>query len=104
MTVKAVASHDGLYIGGTWVAPAAGDRIEVVSPVSEEVIASVPAGSREDIDRAVAAARIALESDPWRRMTLEDRIGILTRLRNLLVDHAEELAEVITEEMGCPIS
>ena len=97
-------SHNSLFIGGEWVAPATKERIEVVSPATEEVIASVPSGSREDIDRAVAAARRALDSGPWPRMTLEDRIGMLSRLRDLLVENAEELARTITEEMGCPIT
>ena len=54
-----VTSQNTFFIGGEWVAPATGGRIEIVSPVTEEVIASVPAGSREDIDHAVAAARRA---------------------------------------------
>ncbi|MFF4357684.1 aldehyde dehydrogenase [Streptomyces sp. NPDC001604] len=104
MTEGAVSSHDRLYIGGDWAAPAGDDRIEVVSPVTEEVIATVPAGSRMDIDRAVAAAHAALISNPWASTTLEDRIALLERLRDLLVKHSDELAQVITEEMGCPIS
>ena len=76
----------------------------MVSPWSEEVIASVPSGSREDIDRAVGAARRAFESGPWPAMSLEERIGILTRLRDLLVAHTEEFAQLITDEMGCPIT
>jgi betaine-aldehyde dehydrogenase len=99
-----MTSHNHLFIGGEWIAPAGGERIEVVSPVSGEVIASVPAGSREDIDRAVAAARRALEVGPWPSMTVDERVDVVTRLRDLLVMHAEELAEVITEEMGCPIT
>ncbi|MGW2651556.1 aldehyde dehydrogenase [Streptomyces sp. NPDC001393] len=84
--------------------PAGHDRIEVISPVTEEVIATVPAGSRADIDRAVAAAQAALISHPWASTTLEDRIALMERLRDLLVKHSDELARVITEEMGCTIS
>lgn len=104
MTEGAVSSHDRLYIGGDWAAPASDDRIEVISPVTEEVIATVPAGTRADIDRAVAAARVALVSKPWASTTLEDRIALMERLRDLLVKHSDELAQVITAEMGCPIS
>src|SRR5205085_493559 len=92
------------YIGGDWVTPAGADRLKVISPVTEDVVATVPAGARADVDRAVAAARKALVSDPWASMSLEDRVGLLERLRDLLVKHSEELAQVITEEMGCPIS
>src|SRR5437870_8485933 len=91
--------HDAIFIGGEWVPPTTHDRIDVVSPWSEEVIASVPSGSREDVDRAVAAARRALEGRPWPAMTLEDRVSVLKRLRELLVEHSEELAQLITEEM-----
>src|SRR5207249_9537604 len=103
MNESVATNHDRLYIGGDWVTPAGDDRIQVVSPVSEEVIATVPGGSRADIDRAVAAARKALVSNPWASMTLEDRIALLERLRDLLVKNSEELAQIITAEMGCPI-
>ena len=80
------------------------ERIEVVSPWTEEVIASVPSASREDVDRAVGAARRAFESGPWAAMTPEDRIAVVTRIRDLLVEHEEGLARLITDEMGCPIT
>ncbi|MEZ2392020.1 aldehyde dehydrogenase [bacterium RCC_150] len=102
--IEAVSSYDRLYIGGEWVAPAGDDQIRIISPISEEVIATVPAGNREDIDRAVAAARTALVTNPWASMTLDDRIALMERLRDLLTKHSEALAQVITEEMGCPIS
>jgi aldehyde dehydrogenase (NAD+) len=99
-----LADHDTMFIGGQWVPPATHDRINVVSPRSEKVIASVPSGSREDVDRAVAAARQALETGPWPAMTLDGRMSVLRRLRELLVEHSEELAQLITNEMGCPIT
>ena len=102
--MNVVTSHSTLFIDGEWVPPAGKERIEVVSPASEEIIATVPAGTKEDIDRAVAAARRALESGPWPAHTLEERIGLVNRLRDLLVEHAEELAQVISAEMGCPIT
>ena len=71
---------DRLLIGGKWVEPATEERTEVVSPASEEVIAAVPAASKADIDRAVAAARDAFEHGPWPRTTLDERIAVLKRL------------------------
>ena len=56
------------------------------------------------LTRAVAAAQQALTSGPWPGMSLEDRIGILERFRDLLVEASEELAQLITDEMGCPIA
>ena len=99
-----MTSHKNFFIGGEWVAPAGRETIEVVSPWTEEVIASVPGGSTQDIDSAVAAARAALQSGPWPAMSLDERIALLERLRDLLVKNAEELAQVTTAEMGCPIT
>ena len=104
MSTGLLDSHDTVFIDGEWLPAATRDRIRVVSPWSEEVIASVPSSSREDIDRAVGAARRAFESGPWPAMSLEERVGILTRLRDLLVAHTDEFAQLITEEMGCPIT
>ena len=96
--------HDTIFVNGEWVRAATTDRIEVISPWSEEVIATVPSASREDVDTAVAAAQQALTSGPWPGMSLEDRIGILERFRDLLLEASEELAHLITDEMGCPIA
>ncbi|MET3934653.1 aldehyde dehydrogenase [Arthrobacter sp. OAP107] len=104
MTTKLMTTHDSVFIGGDWVAPATADRIEVVSPWSEDVIATVPSGSREDVDRAVAAARRALDAGPWPSMSLEERVAILKRFRELLLERNEELAQLITAEMGCTIT
>ena len=95
--------YDRLFIGGSWVEPSTAERIDVISPVTEEPIASVPVGAPSDIDRAVAAARAAFEGG-WATSPLEDRVGILQRLRDRLVGAAEEMAQVITAEMGCPIT
>ncbi|QSE86095.1 aldehyde dehydrogenase [Rhodococcus koreensis] len=99
-----MTDHSQLFIGGEWVAPSGKETIEVISPWTEEVIASVPAGTPEDVDRAVAAARGALKSGPWSTMTLGERISIVERLRDLMLENAEELAQITTAEMGCPIS
>jgi aldehyde dehydrogenase (NAD+) len=104
MATNLLTNHAAFFIGGEWVPPATRERMPIVSPWSEEVIASVPAGSQEDIDRAVAAAKAALVSGPWPAMTLKERVAIVTRLRDLMVKHSEELAQVITEQMGCPIT
>jgi aldehyde dehydrogenase (NAD+) len=104
MTMDVITSHTSFYIGGEWVAPATDGRISVISPFTQEVIATVPAGSPEDIDRAVAAARRALNSGHWPAMGLDERLGVLKRLRELIGDHTEEFAQIITAEMGAPIS
>ena len=66
-------SHDkdAFFIDGGWAAPASADTIEVISPHSEQVVATVPEGTPADIDAAVAAARNAFDHGPWPRMTPE---------------------------------
>ena len=61
--------HERLYIDGAWVKPATSATLDVVNPYTEEVIARVPEGREADIDRAVAAARVAFDHGPWPRMT-----------------------------------
>jgi acyl-CoA reductase-like NAD-dependent aldehyde dehydrogenase len=97
-------NYSQLYIGGEWVEPSTDDTIDVVSPFTEKAIATVVAGSRADMNRAVAAARSAFESGPWARMPLSGRMDVLRRLRDLITEHRQELGALITEEMGCPIS
>ena len=104
MTSDLLTDHDSVFIDGQWMSAATADRIEVISPWTEQVVASVPGCSKEDVDNAVAAARKALDSGPWPTMTLEERIGLLERFRGLLVASSEDLAQLITAEMGCPIT
>ncbi|MCS7049995.1 MAG: aldehyde dehydrogenase [Thermomicrobium sp.] len=96
--------YSNLFIGGRWVDPASSATIEVVSPFTEQRLAEVPAGSPEDIDRAVAAAREAFDRGPWPRMSLAERMDIVRRLGEEFDRHGEKLAAVITEEMGSPIT
>ena len=71
---------DRLFIGGAWVEPSSGGLIEVVSPVTEEVIFKVAEAREADMDRAVAAARVAFDEGPWPRMTHAERAGYMRRL------------------------
>jgi aldehyde dehydrogenase (NAD+) len=94
--------HDKFFIGGEWVAPAGRDTLEVISPFTEETLARVPAGSPDDIDRAVAAARSALEEGPWPRMSVGERADAIARLSAALQARAQPIADCISQEMGCP--
>ncbi|GIW45117.1 MAG: aldehyde dehydrogenase [Candidatus Binatia bacterium] len=99
-----VRSFDKLFIGGRWVEPSSAKVIEVVSPHTEEAIARVPAGEKADMDRAVEAARTAFDSGDWPRMRARERASYLERLLGLLQEHQEDLAQLISREMGSPIS
>jgi betaine-aldehyde dehydrogenase len=96
-------TRDELFIGGAWVKPASEDRIEVISPSSEELVGTVPAGAAADMDAAVAAARRAFDDGPWPRMAPEERAGRLVKIAEHLAGRSEELAVLLTTENGTPI-
>ena len=97
--------HDGsLYIGGEWTAPATDEVIEVVSPHTEQVIGRAPVAGPADVDRAVAAARAAVDEGPWPRLDPAERIAAVRRLAGSYGERRREMAALITAEMGAPIS
>jgi aldehyde dehydrogenase (NAD+) len=96
--------HDRFYIGGEWVEPAGSELIDVISPHTEEVIGRVPDGTAADMDRAVAAAREAFDNGPWPWMAPEERAAAVGKLADLYAAKLGEFAELITEEMGSPIT
>src|SRR5580698_2665560 len=100
----AIRDYDRLFIGGDWVAPEGTDTISVVSPSTEEVIARVPDGTEGDIDKAVAAARTAFDHGPWPRMTTAERGDILAKVGAQIMAEMDDMAAIITQEMGSPIS
>ncbi|MCA2207745.1 aldehyde dehydrogenase [Nocardia rosealba] len=93
-----------LYIGGEWVRPSTGATIEVISPHTEQVIARVADPAQADIDRAVAAARRAFDTGPWPRLAPAERVALVRRLAEAYRAREEELAQLITAEMGAPIT
>jgi betaine-aldehyde dehydrogenase len=97
-------TYDKLYIGGAFVAPAGSGSFEVRSPATGEPVGRVPDGTTADIDRAVAAAREAFDRGPWGRTTPADRADALQRLSEQIMARQEDLACVITEEVGSPIT
>ena len=94
-------AHDGMYIDGAWRPAAGQDVIEVVNPVDEQVIGTVPAGTAEDVDAAVRAARAALPD--WAATPPAERAARLAALRDVLVTRADEIAETVTAELGSPL-
>ncbi|MEU3752243.1 aldehyde dehydrogenase [Streptomyces olivoreticuli] len=96
--------HARLFIGGTWADPAGTDTIDVVSPHTETVIGRVPHASREDVDRAVAAARTAFDSGVWAETPLAERLDVVTRIKDGIAARHEEIARVISAQNGSPYS
>src|SRR5690349_20102984 len=96
--------HQRLFIGGEWVEPAGTGTIDVISPHSEELVGRVPEGTAADIDRAVAAARDAFDNGEWPRLSPEDRIAAVQKFSEVYAAHIPDMAAVVTEEMGSPIT
>jgi len=96
--------HQRLFIGGEWVEPAGTGTIDVISPHSEELVGRVPEGTPADIDRAVAAARDAFDNGEWPRLSPEERIAAIQKFSEVYAAHIPDMAAVVTEEMGSPIT
>jgi len=90
-----------LYVGGNWVEPQGDEVIDVINPATGECIGSVPLGSPSDVDSAVSAARNAFPA--WSKSTTDVRIDFLEKLSNAIKERTEEIACLITSEVGTPI-
>jgi aldehyde dehydrogenase (NAD+) len=88
------------YIDGKWVEPLSKERLPVINPATEEPIATIALGNREDVDRAVAAARAAFES--YSATTREDRVRLLERVIEEYKRRIPDIAAVTSKEMGAP--
>src|SRR5260221_6801029 len=76
-----------MLIDGKWVEAASGKTLTTYDPATEEPLAEVPAGDKEDVDRAVRAARQTLQSGAWPRMTPSERGRALLELADLVEAH-----------------
>lgn len=86
------------YINGEWVESTSGKTEDVVNPATGKVIAKVPISTREEVDAAVETATRAFET--WKEVDVPKRARILFKFQQLLVQHWDELAEIITKENG----
>ncbi|MEV5718530.1 aldehyde dehydrogenase family protein [Amycolatopsis mediterranei] len=92
------------YLGGRHVESTSDETFPSVSPRDGRVLAHIPAGSAEDVDRAVRAARESFEDGRWRDLPPRERKRILLRWADAITAHTAELALLDTLEMGKPIS
>ncbi len=90
------------FIGGHWTAAVGGDTFAVVNPATGESLAAVPQGDERDADLAIAAAAAALPA--WRAATAATRAQCLDRWQQLMLDHLEPLAVLMTCEQGKPLA
>jgi phenylacetaldehyde dehydrogenase len=94
-----------LLINGEWVDAASGRTFETLNPATEEVIARVAHGEREDVNRAVRAARAAFDdAAPWRRMPPGQRGKIIHKIGDLILENLEELALLEALDNGKPFA
>lgn len=93
--------YTALFMDGAWQAPSGQGLAEVINPATEQVAGLVPLGDERDVARAVAAARQAF--GPWSRMSSSVRAGFIRALAQQLHARADEMAGVITAELGMPV-
>src|ERR687887_1554565 len=89
-------------VGGEWVDAVEGGTMEVLNPATGETIAEVPRGTQGDVDRAVEAAAKALPE--WLETTPAERAEALLKLADAIDEHADELAEIESQNVGKPLS
>jgi len=92
-----------LFIDGQWTDAASGKTFETPNPATGETLANVAEGDAEDINRAVRAARKAFESGPWSRMTPSERGRLIWKIGDLILENAEELAQLESLDNGKPV-
>jgi len=101
--VKTEVKTYQMYINGEWVDSKSNKTFPVYDPASEEVIAQVPDSNADDVNRAVAAAKAAFESEPWSTTTAQERGRILFRLADKIRQNLPALAELEARNCGKPI-
>ena len=92
-----------MLIGGQWVDSASGKKFKTINPATGDQLAEVAEGDKEDVNRAVAAARGAFENPAWRNMMPTDRERLIRRFIALIEDNIDELSELETLDCGKPI-
>ncbi|PIQ23977.1 methylmalonate-semialdehyde dehydrogenase (CoA acylating) [bacterium (Candidatus Blackallbacteria) CG17_big_fil_post_rev_8_21_14_2_50_48_46] len=86
------------YIHGEFVPSSSSEVLDVINPATEEVLAQVPLSNRADLDAAVASAKAAFPS--WRRTPPAERAKYIFRFKNLMEEHFDEIATLVTQEHG----
>jgi betaine-aldehyde dehydrogenase len=94
--------RDKIYINGTWVPSTGKGTLDVIDSATEEVFATIPEGTAEDVDKAVEAAAAAFPG--WAATSREERAKLLTRIGEALGARTDEIAQVISHEVGMPMT
>jgi acyl-CoA reductase-like NAD-dependent aldehyde dehydrogenase len=100
-TDQALHVFDKIYIGGEWVSSSGSGVLEVINASTEQVMGSVPEGTVEDVNKAVAAARAAFDS--WSQTPLQERSDWMAKIAAALGARMDEIAALIAQEVGMPL-
>ena len=90
----------GLFIDGNYVDPAGGEWLDTVNPYSGEAWAKIPRGGAQDVAKAVGAAKRAMATGPWAKMSASERGRLMRNIGDLVTKHAQRLAEVEVRDNG----
>jgi len=94
--------RDKIYIGGSWVPSTGTGTLSVIDSTTEEVMATIPEGTAEDVDKAVQAAAAAFPA--WSTTSREERSKLLVRIGEALGARTDEIAAIISHEVGMPMT
>ncbi|WP_102346379.1 aldehyde dehydrogenase [Bacillus sp. Marseille-P3661] len=101
--VKVEKSVDSLhFINGEYVPSLSGKVADNINPATEEVISYIAQGGKEEVDAAVAAAKRALKG-PWKKFTLDQRIAVIRKIGDIILERKDELARLESLDTGKPI-
>src|SRR5580700_3888212 len=98
------AQQNELYIGGEWRSSLGSSRLRVINPSTEDLVGECPEASPADVDVAVESAQKQFESGDWARMAISERCATVERMLHGVLSRSEEVARLVTAEMGLPIS
>src|ERR1700674_4408079 len=101
---KFISKTHKILINGKWVEAASGKTFPTYNPATGEVLSRVAEGDKEDVNRAVKAARAAFESGPWSKITPSERGRMIWKLGDLIEKHLEEFAQLESLDNGKPLS
>jgi len=100
--VRRMMECNQIYVDGQWIPSAGTDVLNVINPVTEQVIATVPRGTAQDVDAAVEAAARAFPA--WSQTSVAQRVAIFSRLARLTEARSDEITRTIVSELGYPIT
>jgi len=93
-------NNQKFYIDGKWVDPISKDILDVINPANEEIITQIALGNKDDLDDAVNAAKNSFNI--WSTTSVDHRLELLNKLKNIYKSRFDEMTKAIILEMGCP--